>query len=280
MTGEQERDELSRELARIAALGGQAILDVVANGPPLCHNKADGSPCTQADLASQDRIVAELVRLFPRVTIVAEENETQDRAPEGDFILCDPLDGTRDFVAGRCEYSVNLAYVSAGRPIAGAIVTPAGGEVWLAGDTARHGMLTPEALARGEIAELHRIQTRRAPTEGLVAFASRSHGSALTDAALAALPLSEVKRSGSAVKMCRIAEGNGDVYPRFSPTMEWDTAAGQAILNAAGGCLVGLDGADLHYGHAERGFRNGPFVAWGDRDAAQRLMAAVARVAA
>lgn len=271
MTGVRERDRLSLELGRIAALGGAAILDVVASGPPPRHDKADGSPCTLADLASQDMIVAELTRIFPRVTIIAEESPLDEAPPPGDFILCDPLDGTRDFVEGRCEYSVNLAYVAGGRAVAGAIVTPAGGEVWLGGVSARHGMLTD-----GKIDALRPIRTRTLPGDGLVAFASRSHGNARTDAALAALPVRELRRSGSAVKMCRIAEGAGDVYPRFSPTMEWDTAAGQAILEAAGGCLLDLDGRDLSYGHAGRGYRNGPFVAWGDRQAATGFMAAIA----
>jgi 3'(2'), 5'-bisphosphate nucleotidase len=141
--------------------------------------------------------------------------------------------------------------------------------LWVGGETAFTCDAAAGAALPGE-GSRRRIRTRRAPTS-LIAFASRSHLDAESDAFLKRLPVGETRFAGSSLKFCLIAEGLGDVYPRFAPTMEWDTAAGDAVLRAAGGGVLDPSGRPLLYGKAESGLRNGPFIAWGDAAAAERL---------
>ena len=181
----------------------------------------------------------------------------------------DPLDGTREFLAGNGEFTINVALIESGAPIAGAVYAPAIGRLWVGGDTAfaceaRLGAELPDEGSR------RRIQTRRAPAS-LVALVSRSHLDPKSDSFLKGLPIGETRFAGSSLKFCLIAEGLGDVYPRFAPTMEWDTAAGDAVLRAAGGAVLDPSGRPLLYGKAESGLRNGPFIAWGDATAAKQF---------
>src|ERR1700727_2470907 len=185
------------------------------------------------------------------------------------FVLVDPLDGTREFLAGNGEFTINVALVERGVPVAGAVYAPAIGRLWVGGETA----FTCEALPGAELpgqGSRRRIRTRSAPTS-LVAFASRSHLDSESDSFLKRLPIGETRFAGSSLKFCLIAEGLGDVYPRFAPTMEWDTAAGDAVLRAAGGAVLDPSGRPLVYGKTESSLRNGAFIAWGDPTAAKRL---------
>ena len=166
------------------------------------------------------------------------------------FLLVDPLDGTREFLAGNGEFTINVALIERGAPIAGAVYAPAIGRLWVGGETAFTCEAPPGAELPGE-GSRRRIRTRRAPTS-LVAFASRSHLDAESDSFLKRLPIGETRFAGSSLKFCLIAEGLGDVYPRFAPTMEWDTAAGDAVLRAAGGGVLDPSGRPLSVRQSRR----------------------------
>jgi 3'(2'), 5'-bisphosphate nucleotidase len=234
------------------------------------RSKADGSPVTAADERAEEIIRARLLQCAPAIPMVGEEGVAAG-APLGVgpvFFLVDPLDGTKEFLARNGEFTVNVALVASGAPIAGAVYAPASHRLWFAGDAAYFC----EAAVGEDIpapARWRRLRTRPAPPR-LVALASRSHGDPETEAFLARLPIAERKSAGSSLKFCVIADGEADVYPRFAPTMEWDTAAGDAVLRAAGGIVLDAAHNPLVYGKLAKGLRNGGFVAWGDVDLAAR----------
>jgi 3'(2'), 5'-bisphosphate nucleotidase len=241
------------------------------------RSKADQSPVTRADLASQ-RIIAEgLARIAPALRLVCEESEPKDRPERLDrtFVLVDPLDGTREFIAGRAEFTVNVAVVDQGVPILGIIAAPALDLVWrgAAGKGAERLRLAP-GLSPAQARERAAIATRPAVADGLIAAVSRSHLDSATKALVERLaPVSQLE-CGSALKFCRVAEGAADVYPRLGPTSEWDVAAGHAIVVAAGGLVAGPNRQSLVYGRPEVGFIIPAFVAWGDPLLAARFEAA------
>ena len=250
---------LATALTALVARAAAAIL-AISQGDIAARLKADHTPVTAADEAA-DRVIAQgLAQLLPGLPIVSEEScERAGAATAGTFALVDPLDGTKEFVAGRGEYTVNLAIVTDGAPIAGFIAVPALGLLYrgIVGSGAERLGLDP---AIAPVA----IRCRRAPAQGLVAAVSRSHPDPDSEAFLAHLPISARITCGSALKLCRIAEGVADVYPRLGPTSEWDIAAGHAIIAAAGGTVTTPSGAPVRYGHAERDFKIPGFVAWGD----------------
>jgi 3'(2'), 5'-bisphosphate nucleotidase len=212
---------------------------------------------------------------MPGVTVVSEEAST--RGPPGSladsFVLVDPLDGTRELVAGRNEFTVNVAIISNGKPTIGLVAAPAQGTLWrgIVGRGAERLALAPGAPASA--AEVRTpIHTRKAP-ETLVALTSRSHLDAATQALVERLAPTEQIATGSSLKFCRIAEGAADVYPRLSPTCEWDVAAGHAVLMAAGGSVVTPQGIPLVYGKSAADFRIPCFVAIGDQDLLSRVTA-------
>lgn len=256
-------DLVALSLGCIAVAAGAVIAEIYARGPSTAQ-KPDASPVTDADLAAERLIVDQLASAFPGVSVVAEELAATGRAPviADRFILVDPLDGTREFIAGRNEFTVNLALVDGGRPVAGAIYAPPLRRLWFAGCASFTMRVAPGAqLLR--IVDAERIGVRTPPVSGLVALVSRSHCDLETDAYLATLPIAERRPVGSSLKFCLIAEGAADLYPRTGPTREWDTAAGQAILMAAGGDVTALDGKPLRYGKAIEGFGQPGFVAVG-----------------
>ena len=266
----RSRDEIALFLAKATLAAGPAVMEEYERGCEVA-SKADGSPVTSADQRAEAIICEYLASLAPKLPVCAEESVAAGARPHvaERFLLVDPLDGTREFLAGNGEFTINVALVERGAPIAGAVYAPAIGRLWVGGETA----FTCEAPVGAELPgedSCRRIQTRQAPTS-LVAFASRSHLDAESDAFLKRLPVGETRFAGSSLKFCLIAEGLGDVYPRFAPTMEWDTAAGDAVLRAAGGAVLNLSGQALVYGKAHSGLRNGPFVAWGDEGAAERF---------
>ena len=240
-------------VAAIAREAGDAILAIARRGPRV-RRKADLSPVTDADEAANRLIVARLAALSPRIPVVAEESAGPAARPARRFWLVDPLDGTREFVAGRDEYTVNIALIVSGRPMLGVVVAPARDLCF--GGTADGGAWRQDAGG-----PRRPVAARAAPESGAVAAASRSHSTPETDAWLATAGVASTIRVGSSMKFCLLAEGAADLYPRFGRTMEWDTAAGHAVLAAAGGAVCTLDGAPLSYG--KPGFENPDFIARG-----------------
>jgi 3'(2'),5'-bisphosphate nucleotidase len=257
------RDELALELGNIVSEAGEVIMGVRASGVGA-RRKPDGSPVCEADTQAEKLILARLAAIIPGVAVIAEESFAPHRGgpvPER-FFLVDPLDGTREFLAGHHDFTVNIALVESGGPIAGAICAPALDQIYLAGATA----FRADRARGGRLADaLQAIATGPVPGAGLRAVASRSHMNAATEEWLRQQPVAQLQRAGSSLKFCLIARGDADVYPRVAPTMEWDTAAGHAILNAAGGCVIGLDGSPVRYGKSHAGFKNEGFIAWGRR---------------
>jgi 3'(2'), 5'-bisphosphate nucleotidase len=257
------RNDIAMKFGDIASRAGQVIMAIYENGLSIAQ-KADGSPVTEADVRAEHLIRDELSRLLPSIDIIAEESfapHEDIQVPE-QFLLVDPLDGTREFISRNGEFTVNIALIEGGVPIVGCVYAPARARMYVAGVTAFRAELRPSERMP-LLAQLERIATRAYPPAGLTAVASRSHLDSQTEAFLARLSIAARQNAGSSLKFCAIAQSDADVYPRLAPTMEWDTAAGQAVLAAAGGCVVGTDGKPLCYGKSGTGFRNDGFVAWG-----------------
>jgi 3'(2'), 5'-bisphosphate nucleotidase len=254
---------LMEPLTDLVVRAGAAILAVNRLAMKI-EGKLDGSPVTEADLAA-DRIIGEgLARLVPDVPALSEERIHLAKPPyRGSFFLVDPLDGTKEFVAGRAEFTVNLALVTNGTPLLGIIGAPALGLIWrgLVGRGAER--LTTDDSS-GTTAEP--IHTRRIPKRGdpWIAAVSRSHGDSRTEAFIDARGGAIRQTLGSAVKFGRIAEGGADIYPRLAPTSEWDIAAGHAVVAAAGGKVTDAQGNDLRFGEGREDFIMPEFIAWGD----------------
>lgn len=227
--------------------------------------KSDMSPVTAADERAEALILDRLRARAAPIAIVAEESAARGEKPAlgAAFVLVDPLDGTREFLSRNGEFTVNIALVRGGAVVAGAVYAPALGRLWLAGRRA-FACAVPIGAPLPPLSARRPLKTRAAPRAGLVALASRSHCDPATEAFLAALPIGERRSAGSSLKFCVLAEGEADLYPRFGPTMEWDTAAGEAILRAAGGTVVSAAGGPFVYGKAEAEFRNAGFIAWAD----------------
>ena len=200
-------------------------------------------------------VIRELLQRSATPTPIVAEEATAAGPPIAiaeRFVLVDPLDGTREFVARNGEFTINVALIENGAPIAGAVYAPALGRLWFGGDQAFVCAAAPGPSCRRAPPGAP-LRVRPAPA-ALVALASRSHCDPATEAFLARLPIGERRSAGSSLKFCVIAEGEGDVYPRFAPTMEWDTAAGDAVLRAAGGIVLAAEGGPLAYGKIDRDF--------------------------
>jgi 3'(2'), 5'-bisphosphate nucleotidase len=254
------------ELSSIVSAAGAAVLAARA-GSLAARAKADHSPVTAADDASEAVLIEGMSRLLPGLSVVSEEAVagSPPASLSESFVLVDPLDGTRELLAGRDEFTINVAIVNGGRAWLGIVAAPTRGLLWrgIEGGGAERLLLAagiPASAARERTA----IHTRTCPRNGLIAAVSRSHLDAQTAAWLTRLPTAQRVACGSAVKFCQLAEGAADVYPRLSTTCEWDIAAGHAILAAAGGMLVTPEGGAMTYGRIEAGFRVPGFMAWGD----------------
>jgi 3'(2'), 5'-bisphosphate nucleotidase len=233
----------------LTAIGVHAALVIRAEASKGgVQRKADGSPVTQSDLAAEAAIRDSLMRLAPALPIISEEQATppQPLPRDTDYFLVDPLDGTREFIAGRDEYAVNIALMAGGAPVLGIIAAPALGLIWrgIVGRGAERVAFAPD----GTCSPPQPIHTRPRPQGELVVLVSRSHLEPRTQAFLDGLPKARAVPCGSAVKFCRVAEGSADLYPRLAPTRDWDVAAGHALVEAAGGQLRTPDGAPLVYG--------------------------------
>ena len=250
--------QLAEQLTHVAHDAGAAILKVYA-ADFTATRKADQSPVTEADLAAEAVILAALRRLTPDIPVIAEEQAQAEGLPAEAarrFWLVDPLDGTKEFVARNGEFTVNIALVENGVPVLGVVHLPALDETYRG-----HSGKAERSRKR---APFEPIAARLLPAEGATMTISRSHAA---DERVKAEALGEhvcgTIVAGSSLKFCRLAEGVADLYPRFGTTMEWDTAAGHAVLAAAGGSVSTLDGAPLGYG--KPGFRNPHFIARGRR---------------
>jgi 3'(2'), 5'-bisphosphate nucleotidase len=242
--------ELARGLCSLARQAGGAIMAIYATDFDA-RVKPDHSPVTDADETAERIILEGLARLAPEIPVVAEESAAAGRLPANlgtRFWLVDPLDGTREFLARNGEFTVNIALIEHGAPTLGVVYAPAIDALYWSDGSAAYRANT-------------RIGVRRPAPDGLVVLASRSHRTAETDAFIATLRVKRFVEAGSSLKFCLLAAGEGDIYPRHGPTMEWDTAAGDAVLRAAGGTVTTLDGVPLRYG--KPGFRNPAFVAKG-----------------
>ncbi|TXG81573.1 MAG: 3'(2'),5'-bisphosphate nucleotidase CysQ [Sphingomonadales bacterium] len=258
----QERQRLALALAQIALDAGAAIMTIYAQ-PFEVRTKDDKSPVSEADEAAEAIIIAAVQTLLPDWCIMAEEACARDGVPDAHshMIVIDPLDGTKEFIAKRDEFTVNIALVVDGVPEVGCVYAPALKALYLGGDGAWMAHAAPGATL--DPATLTRIACRAYPADGMTAVMSRSHADAETESFAAALPVVEKVSAGSSLKFCLVAEGKADVYPRFGPTMEWDTAAGHAVVAAAGGRVVNPDGTPFRYGKTETKYLNGPFAVWG-----------------
>lgn len=260
MNQTHDLDRLRRWLPaveKIAWAAGRVILSFAA-GAVAARNKADGSPVTAADEAAEAEIMRGLAALAPEIPIVAEEAMAAGGGPPvggNSFWLVDPLDGTREFIAGRDEYAVNIALIDNACPVLGVVHGPGQGVTY-------SGIGGAGAWRRMKTGTREEIHARATPSSGAIVLASRSHGDeAALQALLAGVRITEIRRSGSALKFGALAAGEADLYPRLGRTMEWDTAAGHAVVKASGGEVATLSGEALRYGKAD--FANPFFVATG-----------------
>jgi 3'(2'), 5'-bisphosphate nucleotidase len=255
-----EFDKLARLFGLIAVRAGEVIMKVREQ---TCRPdyKADGSPVTAADLAADEIIRECLTRNLPQIAVVTEEScEGAAHVNADRFVLVDPLDGTKEFIQGRSEFTVNIALIEHGTPVAGAVYAPALHQLYIGGTNA-YKLDTRTTGSELSFSKMHPISVRQVPPDRWRAVVSRSHLDPATKQWVERHGISDLAPSGSSLKFCVIAEGEADVYPRLAPTMEWDIAAGHAVLLAAGGAVTDLDGSPMRYGKPE--YRNGDFVAWG-----------------
>ncbi|WP_457795987.1 3'(2'),5'-bisphosphate nucleotidase CysQ [Methylocystis sp. S23] len=260
-----DRRSLARLFGDLVVGAGALAMETLERPQIASQLKNDKSPVTEADERVEEYLFEALARALPGVPIIAEEAAARgETAQHGEaFLLIDPIDGTREFLARSPEFTVNLALVIGETPVVGAISAPAMGRAWFAGGEsfmadARPGGVLPAPQ------DWRALRTRKAPARGMTALVSKSHLDPETSAFVARLDIVDRISAGSSLKFCAVAEGRADVYPRFGPTMEWDTAAGDAILRAAGGAVLDPAGAAFRYNKAAQHYKNGAFIAWGD----------------
>ncbi|MCM5552581.1 3'(2'),5'-bisphosphate nucleotidase CysQ [Pleomorphomonas sp. NRK KF1] len=245
---------------------GRIILDVYSRPIDVAF-KADASPVTEADGLAEAALLAALGRLAPEVPVVAEESVSAGRVPPAAdrFFLVDPLDGTKEFIGRNGDFTVNVALIERGVPVMGVVYAPAIGRLFAGGPDGAWEMAV-EGHGPGKRRLIH---VRELPAEGATLLVSRNHSTPATDAFRPAVAVAGRRVVGSSLKFCLIAAGEADLYPRFGPTMEWDTAAGDAVLRAAGGVVTLPDGAPFPYGKRGRpglaDFANPSFIAASDR---------------
>jgi len=255
-------ETLLAQFSLLALEAGAKAMEIYARDFSVTE-KNDASPVTEADKLGEEIIVSGLKKLAPTIPILAEEAASEGNIPElGDeFFLVDPLDGTREFINRTGEFTVNIALIRHNTPVIGVVYAPAIGKIF-GGSSA--GAFVAKTDDKGAMLEQKPIKTRPVPAQGLTAVASRSHRSKETDDFLKTLNVADFAAAGSSLKFCLIAEGIADVYPRLGRTMEWDTGAGQAVLEAAGGRVTVFGCNDiLRYRKEERSYDNPHFIAWG-----------------
>ncbi|MFN3239489.1 MAG: 3'(2'),5'-bisphosphate nucleotidase CysQ [Pseudomonadales bacterium] len=255
---------LLAEMARIARLAGEAILEVYQRADLGVQTKADDSPLTAADLAAHKIIVSELQKAAPEIPVLSEESDAlpyAERRSWSRYFLVDPLDGTKEFVNRNGEFTVNIALIEANQPVLGAVFVPVQDKMYLGDVTARSALRQD---AQGEQA----IKARPNQGSELTVVASRRHGAEALQTLMTRLQQDftvTTENYGSSLKFCMIAEGRADLYPRFAPTSEWDTGAAQAVVEAAGGRVVDLQFQPLRY-NAKADILNPEFLVLADPD--------------
>ncbi|MEP4766367.1 MAG: 3'(2'),5'-bisphosphate nucleotidase CysQ [Roseibium sp.] len=246
-------DNRIAKLNQLALDAGAAILEIYAR-PFVATDKADGSPVTEADAIAEKIILRGLAELFPEIPVIAEESVEAGYLPTvGDtYFLVDPLDGTREFLKQNGEFTVNIALVIKGVPVFGVVSAPAKDEIFWGGsldlDGPSRGQAFSATIKGGGLVDVQPLSVRMPPANGLAILASRSHLSPETNALIDQLNVAQRISIGSSLKLCWLAAGRADIYPRLAPTMQWDIAAGDAIVRAAGGVVVRADNhADFTY---------------------------------
>ena len=252
-----DRRKLTANLVPVMREAGAKIMDIYASDFSVTE-KADKSPVTQADACAEAIILGQLSVLAPGIPVIAEEAHAAGKRvqPGHTFFLVDPLDGTREFINRRDEFTVNIGLIENGLPTMGLIFAPALGRLFCAS-----GVGEAVEISANDVASP--ISVRQTPQDGRIAVVSRSHRDPATEAYLAKQGITEFISAGSSLKFCLLAAGEADIYPRTGPTCEWDICAGHAILLAARGGLSRLDGQPFVYGKAEENFLNPGFLAWG-----------------
>jgi 3'(2'), 5'-bisphosphate nucleotidase len=250
---------LTKSLVNLALQAGREIMAIYGTDFGA-RTKSDLTPVTEADEAAERVILEGLAKLDPQTPVISEEAASAGRIPQvgNSFYLVDPLDGTKEFVSRNGEFTVNIARIENGVPVLGVVYAPAIGRIFW-GDASK-------GAAEGKIAadatiSWKKLLVRPCPGDGAIVVASRSHRDSATDDYLKTVKVAKLVSAGSSLKFCLIAAGEADLYPRFGRTMEWDTAAGHAVLLAAGGKVLNSDGQPLCYGKRDRGFDNPGFIA-------------------
>jgi 3'(2'), 5'-bisphosphate nucleotidase len=257
--------EAALALADVAWRAGEILLRHYANETIDARKKTDQSPVTAADEDAERFILGELAKEAPGIPVIAEEETAQGRlqAIAGHFFLVDPLDGTKEFLNRNGEFTVNIAEIEGGKALRGVVYAPAKNRLFL-GDGANGAFeIATQPGQHPDFAKFRKIEARAPASDGLVVVASRSHRDSKTEEYLAHYPVKDFVTAGSSLKFCLVACGEADIYPRHGQTMEWDTAAGQAVLEAAGGSVKTLDGRPFIYGKTDERFANPFFVARG-----------------
>ena len=252
-----DEDDIGLILADIAEEAARLILPLWRSDLAI-ETKADSSPVTVADQRAERLILDRLAERFPGVPVISEEDASEFGTPDhiaDRFFLVDPLDGTKAFVRGDENFTVNIALIVGGLPVAGAVVAPPSGEAWytVAGGAMKRRPGAPPAP----------VHVRPTPADGGVCLISLTMKPEHLEELRARYGFAHTEAMDSSIKLCRVAEGAADVYPRHGTTMEWDIAAGHAVLQAAGGGVTDLEGAPFLYGKASERFKNGWFVARG-----------------
>jgi 3'(2'),5'-bisphosphate nucleotidase len=255
-------DDLIEALLGVAVAAGRAALDIYRSGFTVTQ-KADQSPVTAADHAAEKIILAHLARIAPDVPVVAEEAVAAGSIPQvrEEFFLVDPLDGTKEFIHRRGEFTVNIALIRRRLPALGVVYAPVGGMLYAGNVGAVRAFRCSHPADAATSGPREPLRVRPVPAGGITAVVSRSHSTPETEAYLSHYTISQRVSVGSSLKFCLVAAGEADLYPRLGPTMEWDTAAGHAVLAAAGGHVLAPGGESLAYGKPD--FRNSFFIASG-----------------
>ena len=256
---------LCNQLIDVTRAAGHIIMDHYLSGVEVSV-KDDKSPVTLADTDAETLILKALATLAPDIPVISEEAASQGIIPAiaEQFFLVDPLDGTKEFIRHNDEFTVNIALIKNSVPYMGIVYAPALGRLFFAPAPDRAFELKLPYDAAPQLDRAKELKVRTPPPQGLTAAVSRSHIDANTDRFLQQFNIAERRSAGSSLKFCLIAAAEIDIYPRTGPTMEWDTAAGQAVLQGAGGCVTTSDGNPLKYGKSESGYKNPPFTAWGN----------------
>jgi 3'(2'), 5'-bisphosphate nucleotidase len=255
----------AQSLAAIAGKAGEIVLaHYNAAEATQARRKDDHSPVTDADEDAERFILAELAKLAPGIAVIAEEEAAAGRVQQigARFFLVDPLDGTKEFLNRNGEFTVNIAEVQNGIPVRGVVFAPVKERLFIGEPGGAFEIATKPGIEPDWNAG-RAIHVRAAPADGMIAVASRSHRDSKTDEYLAAYKIKDFVSAGSSLKFCLVAAGEADIYPRHGRTMEWDTAAGHAVLTAAGGTMTTLEGKPFLYGKTQDKFANPFFVAKG-----------------